>query len=225
MSLINAKQIRAAGSSGDAQVNSGGVIGSVSWGTIHRIGLESARPAASSENVGYLYYSTDTSSLTRSNGVTWEVYAPSGGGGPAGIVGRAALNPSEAFVVVPHSTIDTATSFPVVALETTGVAADLLIVGVYDRTSTSFRVALSGNPPAGSYLIWHLSVPTSQPLAVDADFAYNPDGSLASITTVRGVRSYTYNPDGTLAAITGTGEYQSFAFTYVDGILTHTQVV
>jgi YD repeat-containing protein len=50
-------------------------------------------------------------------------------------------------------------------------------------------------------------------------FAYNPDGSLLSVTDAYGSKTFTYNPDGTLAAVAGTGSYQSKALDYSDGKL------
>lgn len=44
--------------------------------TVHGRGLLSARPAAAAANEGYIYYSTDTGALTRSNGSSWDAYAP-----------------------------------------------------------------------------------------------------------------------------------------------------
>lgn len=38
-------------------------------------GLLSARPSASSANIGYLYFATDTKALYRSNGTTWDVWS------------------------------------------------------------------------------------------------------------------------------------------------------
>ena len=56
-------------------------------------------------------------------------------------------------------------------------------------------------------------------------FAYNPDGSLLSVTDAYGSKTFTYNPDGSLASIAGTGVYQSKEFSYnPDGSLTYTTV-
>lgn len=49
----------------------------------HRQGLAANRPAASDVLVGTLYFSTDTLTLERSNGLIWTSYAPAGGGPPA----------------------------------------------------------------------------------------------------------------------------------------------
>jgi hypothetical protein len=46
----------------------------------HRIGTAANRPAAGDVLEGTLYFSTDTLTLERSNGTTWEVYSGSGGG-------------------------------------------------------------------------------------------------------------------------------------------------
>lgn len=56
-------------------------------GSVHRIGLAADRPAASDVLVGTLYCSTDTATLERSNGTTWESYAGSGATGPPGPTG------------------------------------------------------------------------------------------------------------------------------------------
>src|SRR5262245_32215669 len=48
---------------------------------LHRIGLASARPAATDVVAGTLYYSTDTAILERSDGATWSAY----GGGSTGV--------------------------------------------------------------------------------------------------------------------------------------------
>lgn len=44
---------------------------------VHGRGLLASRPAAAAANEGYIYYSTDTGSLHRSNGSSWDAYAPS----------------------------------------------------------------------------------------------------------------------------------------------------
>jgi hypothetical protein len=46
----------------------------------HRRGTAANRPAATDVLPGTLYYSTDTTTLERSTGVAWEVYAAGGGG-------------------------------------------------------------------------------------------------------------------------------------------------
>jgi hypothetical protein len=193
------------------------------WTTIHGSGPASARPAASSANAGYLYFSTDTLVLERSTGSAWATYSPAGGGGGGditGLVGRVLLDTGAATATVTHDTIDPLTDFPVVALEVGSAASDLLITGIYDRTATSFKVALSGNPATGSYLCWHLAVPSGLPASVSSALTYNLDGTLATITTSRGTQTFAYNLDGTLASITGTGAYQNKAFTYTLGKLT-----
>ena len=47
-------------------------------------GTRANQPAANTVPVGTLYYVVDESSLERSNGVTWDTFAPSGGGGGGG---------------------------------------------------------------------------------------------------------------------------------------------
>jgi microcystin-dependent protein len=42
------------------------------WASIHGYGTLGARPSAVATNVGYLYYATDTSTIYRSNGTTWD---------------------------------------------------------------------------------------------------------------------------------------------------------
>jgi hypothetical protein len=49
------------------------------WGTIHGYGSSSLRPTASSFNLGYLYFETDTLQLYRSNGIDWDLLTQSGG--------------------------------------------------------------------------------------------------------------------------------------------------
>lgn len=56
---------------------------------IHRIGLSTAKPAASDVLAGTLYFSTDLSTLERSNGTIWEVYGSPGPPGPQGDPGPA----------------------------------------------------------------------------------------------------------------------------------------
>lgn len=51
----------------------------------HRRGLAASKPAASDVLVGTLYFSTDTTTLERSDGSVWSIY--SGGGGPPGPTG------------------------------------------------------------------------------------------------------------------------------------------
>lgn len=48
------------------------------WTTIHGRGLASARPSAASSNAGYVYYSTDSFLLERSNGTTWDSISATG---------------------------------------------------------------------------------------------------------------------------------------------------
>lgn len=51
------------------------------WVSIHGYGNAASRPAASSSNVGYLYANTDTQTLQRSNGTTWDDISTSSSGG------------------------------------------------------------------------------------------------------------------------------------------------
>jgi hypothetical protein len=210
-----------------ASTHEAGGSDALGWTTIHGSGLASARPAASASNAGYLYFSTDTLVLERSTGAAWATYSPAGGGGGGdltGLVGRQLLNTGSSTVTVNHSTIEPTTDFPVVALEVSSASSDLLILGIYDRTATSFKVALSGNPAADSYLCWHLAVPSGLPAKVSSTLTYNIDGLLDTLTTSRGTKTFAYNLDGTLATITGTGAYQSVAFTYSLGKLISTTV-
>ncbi len=43
---------------------------------IHRTGLAASRPAAADVLIGTLYFSTDSGAFERSNGTTWDAYAP-----------------------------------------------------------------------------------------------------------------------------------------------------
>lgn len=48
----------------------------IDWsGTIHKAGVESSRPAASSANAGTVYYATDTLTVWRSTGSAWQLIA------------------------------------------------------------------------------------------------------------------------------------------------------
>ncbi len=51
------------------------------WTTVHGYGLLSSRPAAASSNAGYIYYATDTSAFSRSNGSSWDALSITGTGG------------------------------------------------------------------------------------------------------------------------------------------------
>jgi hypothetical protein len=55
---------------------------------------------------------------------------------------------------------------------------------------------------------------------VTQTLAYNPDGTINTITTSLGTKTFSYNPDGTLAQIIGTGEYKTKTFAYTGGKLT-----
>ena len=61
----------------------------------HRQGLAADRPAAADVLIGTLYFSTDTVTLERSNGTTWDTY--SGGGGPPGPTGKTGSGGPPAF--------------------------------------------------------------------------------------------------------------------------------
>jgi len=67
--------------SAHASTHAPGGTDSLPWGAIFGRGLSSARPVASASNSGYLYFSTDTSTIEQSTGTTWVVYGGSGGSG------------------------------------------------------------------------------------------------------------------------------------------------
>ncbi len=52
---------------------------------------------------------------------------------------------------------------------------------------------------------------------VSSTLAYNPNGTLNTVTTADGTKTMAYNPNGSLASITGTGAYGSKTFTYDGG--------
>jgi hypothetical protein len=93
---------------------------------------------------------------------TWTISADiSGGGSSSGIQGRNQLNNSDTTYTITHPSIDTATDFPVASLEINSSTADLFIVGIHNRTSTSFQVTLSGVPDTNTYILWHICTATS----------------------------------------------------------------
>jgi secreted trypsin-like serine protease len=61
------------------------------------------------------------------------------------------------------------------------------------------------------------SYPTSQQIA------YNPDGSIASVTSNGVITTYTYNPDGTVATDSRSGITR--AYTYTNGNLTGIEAI
>ena len=62
------------------------------------------------------------------------------------------------------------------------------------------------------------------PTDVSSTLTYDGNGKLATVTTELGTKTFAYNPDGTLATITGTGVYVSKSFTYTDGKLANVTV-
>jgi hypothetical protein len=184
-------------------------------------GTTAEKPAATAVP-GVLYFDLSLSTLSKSDGATW-IDVPLGGGGGGGditgLVGRVLLDTGTATVTVTHDTVDTLTDYPVVSLEVSSSASDLLITGIYDRTANSFKVGLSGNPATGSYLCWHLAVPSGLPSDISASYGYDLSGKMTSMTTSRGTVTFAYNPDGTMASATGTGAYQTKTFTWSAGKL------
>jgi YD repeat-containing protein len=55
---------------------------------------------------------------------------------------------------------------------------------------------------------------------VNATMAYDINGRLTGMSSALGTKTMAYNPDGTLASVTGTGSYKTKTFTYTDGKLT-----
>lgn len=59
---------------------------------------------------------------------------------------------------------------------------------------------------------------------LSSTMTYNGDGTLATVTTALGTKTFAYNGDGTLASITGTGNYHNKSFGYTSGQLTSVTV-
>jgi len=59
---------------------------------------------------------------------------------------------------------------------------------------------------------------------VSGTYAYNPDGTLNTVTTSLGTMTMVYNGDGSLASIVGTGSYRNKSFGYSSGSLTSKSV-
>ncbi len=153
----------------------------------------------------------------------------SGGSSVSGIQGRQQLDAVNTTFTITHPTIDTNTDFPVATLEVASATSDLYIVGIHDRTATSFQVTLSGVADDNTYILWHISTQvtvSSDINGLDTSFTYNVDGTLAAKTTSLGTQSFYYDIDENLVAISGSGQYTNKSFTYdVDGNLTNIEVI
>ena len=177
----------------------------------------------------------------------------SGGGTSSGIQGREQLNGIDTTFTINHPTINHVTDFPVATLEVDSATSDLYIVGIHNRTSTSFQVTLSGVADANTYILWHISTQSAiSPNVITSSggsiivtqdginfnlevassqdysktFSYNGDDQLTLITDSKGTQSFTYDVSGNLINISGSGSYSSKNFIYdVDGLLTGIEVL
>jgi hypothetical protein len=70
--------------------------------------------------------------------------------------GRFQLDDVNTTFTIPHSTISSSIEFPVCSLNVATSASDLFIVGIHDRTNTSFKVTISGVADSSTYIIWHI---------------------------------------------------------------------
>lgn len=81
--------------------------------------------------------------------------------GPAGtttgIQGRLQLNDIDTVYTISHPSINNIQEFPVVSLDIPTSGSDLFVQGVFDRSSTSFKVVLSGKPSSLYGILWHIS--------------------------------------------------------------------
>jgi len=114
----------------------------------------SDRPDAS-HMPGGLYNATDIGVVYTSDGSTWDAMVS--GGTSSGIQGRFQLDALHTTFTIYHDEIDESSEFPVCSMEVSGAASDLYIVGIHNRTSTSFKVTLSDFPTSSDYILWHIS--------------------------------------------------------------------
>jgi hypothetical protein len=70
--------------------------------------------------------------------------------------GRFQLDDVNTTFTIPHATISSSIEFPVCSLNVATSASDLFIVGIHDRTNTSFKVTISGVADSSTYIIWHI---------------------------------------------------------------------
>jgi len=77
----------------------------------HRVGLASQKPAANTVLAGTLYFSTDTGFLERSNAVSWELYASTGGVGGALVPHQATHGPGGTDEILPAAWINQSNIF------------------------------------------------------------------------------------------------------------------
>lgn len=157
----------------------------------HRIGLASARPAATATNVGFLYYSTDTLLLERSNGTTWDTY---GGGGSLPDVGTPGTY--GAADTVPVITTDskgrvsavTDTSIQITETQVTNLLYDLgTKVPQGDVESSGLTLAGPGLVGLGSGTGAHVErITLGSGLAFGGDYVdklYNSDTGSSAVST------------------------------------------
>jgi hypothetical protein len=90
----------------------------------------------------------------RSN-ASW-VPISSGGVASTNLYGRLICTSASDYTIN-HANIDATLYFPVVSLEMPDENSDIFSLGIFNRTSTSFRVVLSGTPGISShYILWHI---------------------------------------------------------------------
>jgi len=145
----------------------------------------------------------------------------------SGIQGRMPLNDVDLEYTIIHSEVNPSIEFPVVSLETPNPTTDIFVVGVYDRTSTSFKVVISGVPSSSYAILWHISTSVTKGRVEDVDitFTYDTSGNLQNSYDIYGTKTYYYDIFDTLVAISGTGYYKNISFIYdIDGNLIKKEV-
>jgi hypothetical protein len=85
----------------------------------------------------------------------YDLKVASSGTGSA-IQGRFQLDDVNTTFTIPHATISSAIEFPVCSLNVPSSDSDLFIVGIHDRTNTSFKVTISGIANSSTYILWHI---------------------------------------------------------------------
>jgi len=75
----------------------------------------------------------------------------------SGLQGRFQLDNVNTTFTITHPAIDETTEYPVATLEVDTSGSDLYIVGIHNRTATSFQVTLSSVANTSTYVLWHIS--------------------------------------------------------------------
>jgi len=115
--------------------------------SIHRAGLASAKPAASTVLAGTLYFSTDSGVLERSDGTSWAAYSGAGGQAPSLAAGELLGRGSDSGDGVPEA-ITTGEYISMTGTEVDLVGAGQTPFIVQDLTTARAAVAGVGKVPA-----------------------------------------------------------------------------